>query len=105
MSPKTVPRAVSVTSQATDVSSLATAVTGINKSVASLIKANNANMRAVAQLSQALHDGDDDSSEDSDVFGSDYEGDIRVKPKRSKKRNKNNAALVCQKPGKVRRDH
>ena len=51
---KSLPRAVSVVTQGTEISSIATTVTGMASTVSNLVKLSNANARAVAEMTQAF---------------------------------------------------
>ena len=51
-----VPGNVSLISQETEISSIASVVTGMQKNVAALIKANNNSMRAISRLTRAVQD-------------------------------------------------
>ena len=89
-----VPGNVSLVSQETDVSSIASVVTGMQKNVAALIKANN-NMRAISRLARAVKDYQEPegSVTSEDLFGSDFddEAGVRIKPKKARKDSDNPA--------------
>ena len=98
--PPAVPGNVRLISQETNISSIASVVTGMQKNVAVLIKSNNNSMRAISRLTRAVqgYEEPDDSATSEDLFGSDYddEAHVRIRPKRVRK-NINNPALARQK--------
>ena len=95
-----VPGNVSLVSQETGVSSIASVVTEMQKNVAALIKANNNSMRAISRLTRVVKDYQDheDSVTSETLLGSDFDDDVDIciKPKTARK-NSNNPALARQK--------
>ena len=92
-----VPGNVSLVSQETDISSIASTMTGTQKNVAALIKANNNSMRAISRLTRVVKDyqNPEDSVTSESLLGSDVDDDvdILIKPKKARK-NSNNPALA-----------
>ena len=90
----------SLVSQETEISSIASVVTGMQKNVAVLIKANNNIMRAISRLTRAVQDYEepDGSLTSEDLLGSSFDDEVDVHNRlKGAKKNANNPALARQK--------